>query len=167
VNGETFQEHCSKLKLIVSEVDGIITEDLTSVSEIGFTVFKSFYRKDFEAINELKKTFTFVFLSSDNHVSYNLCRNKNIPFFWESQDKKRALAKIITKYGVSAEEIMYIGCSFSDLECINFIPFSVCPSDSVNVVLKSASHVLNSFGGGGVLCELYDILKPEILRRNK
>ena len=54
LNENVFKEYCSKLKLIVSEVDGIMTEDLSFLTEVGFTAFKAFYRKDFEAVNELK-----------------------------------------------------------------------------------------------------------------
>jgi 3-deoxy-D-manno-octulosonate 8-phosphate phosphatase (KDO 8-P phosphatase) len=165
MSNEIFEEKCSKLKVIVSEVDGILTEDLSFFVEVGIPAFKAFYRKDFEVINELKKTFTFAFLSSDASISQSLAKTRSIPFFFDHRNKKDTLIRIMQRYSVSPEEIMYIGCSFSDLECINMIPFSVCPSDAVNDVKKTALITLDAFGGGGVLCEVYDILKSEIMRR--
>lgn len=160
-----FEEWCSKIKLIVSEIDGIVTEDLLYIDELGNVPFKGFYRKDFEAINELRKTFTFAFLSSDNSISYHLCRRKNIPFYHAQKDKKEGLIRIMRKYGVTPEEIVYIGSSFSDVGCIQMVPFSMCPVDAVSDVKTTCYHVLDSFSGTGVLCEVYDFLKFEILRR--
>jgi len=159
------EEMLSKVKVIASEIDGILTEDLVHTDELGNVPFKKYCVKDFEAINELKKTFTFVFVASDPRVNFNLCRSKNIPFYFDKKNKNDALRKAMKKYGVGAEEVLYIGRSFSDLENIRMIPFSLCPDDAIDEVKAVACHSLGSFGGYGVLCEVYDILKPEISRR--
>jgi 3-deoxy-D-manno-octulosonate 8-phosphate phosphatase (KDO 8-P phosphatase) len=160
-----FTESCAKLKIIVSEIDGIITEDLLYIDELGNIPFKKFCKKDFEIINELKKTFTFVFLSTDNSISYHLCRRRNIPFFHAPKNKKESLVKIMQRYSASPEEILYIGCSLSDLECMQMIPFSMCPVDAMNDIKSTAFHVLDNFSGEGILCEIYSLLKDEIKLR--
>lgn len=160
-----FKEWCNKIKIIVSEVDGIITDGLLRVDELGNVPFKNYCMKDFEIINELKKTFTFVFLSSDNSVSYHLCRRKNIPFFFVPGNKKEGLIKVMRRYSVTPEEVLYIGCSQSDLNCVKLIPFSLCPSNAVNDIRTVSYHVLESCGGEGVLCEIYSLLKDEIKLR--
>lgn len=162
-----FEEWSEKIKVIVSEVDGVITDHISCIDELGNVPFKCYYMKDFEFINELKKTFTFVFLSSDNAVSYHLCRRKNIPFYYAPKDKKGTLIKIMRKYNITPEEVIYIGSSFSDLECIQMIPFSLCPVDAVNDAKTICYHVLDNYGGGGVLEDVYSLLKPEILRRKR
>ena len=158
-------EELKNVTVIVSEVDGIITEHLTPIDELGNTPFKLFYMKDFEAVNEIKKTFKFVFISSDNSVSYNLFRSKNIPFYWAPKDKKSAILSIRKKYNAKADNLLYIGNSYSDLGCIHLTPLSGCPEDAVVDIKINASFVLPVLGGAGVLCELYQLLKPEILRR--
>ena len=57
------------IKLIVSEIDGVITSGVSQIDNVGITLFKDFYLGDFEAINKLKSTFQFVFLSADNNVN--------------------------------------------------------------------------------------------------
>ena len=163
-----FEEKCEKLKVIVSEIDGIITEHLSPIDEMGNVLFKQYYMKDFEAVYELKKTFIFVFLTADNAINYNLARKKNIPLFWsKTKNKRMELNKILQKYGASPEEIMYIGCSFSDLESIEFIPFSVCPADAISDVQIKSYITLSTVGGCGVLCEVYELLNSEIIRRKR
>ena len=156
-----------KIKIIVSEVDGIVTEGMDSIDTAGFKVMKSFYMKDFEAINEIKKHFKFIFLSRDPYVSVNLCRQKNIPFFYD-KDKIKALRIIMTKYGVTPDEVVYIGCTYSDIKCVEMVPISLCPADAV-LPIKVRSQVFEDiYGGTGVICGLLDtILSPEILARQR
>jgi YrbI family 3-deoxy-D-manno-octulosonate 8-phosphate phosphatase len=174
-----FNEMCSKIKLIISEVDGVITDGLSAIDNMNNTLFKMFYTRDFEALNLLKKHFIFVFLSSDNNVSYNIMRTRNIPFYWARGDKsettkKAILSNIMHKYGVTPEEVLFVGSTFSDVECFNMIPLSVCPKDSVASIkrivslrkdLYGRSGILNVEGGKGVISELYEILLPTI-RKN-
>jgi len=164
---EKFEEKCSKLKIIVSEIDGIITEHLSPIDELGNTLFKQYYMKDFEAINELKKSFVFVFLSKDNTINYHLCKKRNIPFFYDPKSKREKLIEIIRRYGMTAENVLYVGCSYSDIENINMAEISACPEDSVKTVKQAVDCILPVYGGAGVLCELYEILKPVIINIKK
>lgn len=160
-----FDELCSNVKVIVSEVDGVVTDGFIPTDELGNVPFKNFFMKDFEAINMLKRNFKFVFISSDNSISYNLCRRKNIPFFYSQKSKKENLVRVMNKYSVSAEEVVYLGNSFSDIECLTMVPFSVCTYDSPKEVKEKSYMILDIYGGDGVLCNLYEVLEDEINRR--
>lgn len=159
------EEQLPKLKVIISEVDGVLNSGEHPIDELGNVPFKVFNFKDFEAINELKKHFKVAFVSSDNKVSFHLFRGRNIPFFYNSKDKKIEIAKILRRYSITPEEVMYVGCTFSDIGCMNMIPFSVCTEDAILDVKNVASTVLPIYGGMGVFCMVYDLLKPEIKRR--
>ena len=84
-----------------------------------------------------------------------------------NRSKKDALVRILNRYILSPEEVMYIGSSYSDLECLTMVPFSLCPEDAVSDAKHVARYHLNSISGMGVLTEVYDLLKPEIIRRKK
>ncbi len=155
-----------KIKLIVSEVDGIITNGKIIYDELCNTPIKEYNILDFEAINKLKSVFTFVFISSHNEVTYNLMRKKNIPFYWAPKNKKQALQKILEKYSVTADEVLYIGCNYSDIKCMNSIPTSVCTRNSPATVQDIASLVLD-VTAYSVMAELYELLKVEIIRRQQ
>lgn len=160
------EEKFAKLKVIISEVDGILTTDELPMDELGNVPFKKYYRKDFEAINLIKKHFKVVFLSADNAISYNMFRRKNIPFYFDPRNKSGQISEICRRYGVNREEILYIGCSYSDIECMQQVPFSMCTSDAITEVKSIATQVIDSYGGMGVFCYLYDaFIKYEIRRR--
>lgn len=158
-----FEENTKKIKLVAFDLDGVVNEGLVGYGEMAIPLMKQYNLKDFEAINELKKTFVVVVVSEDSNINYHLCRTKRIPFFC-TKNKNDALKKAMLKYNVTPEEVVYVGNSFSDVENCKMIPFSLCPSDAIRSVL-SVCHSVESFAGYGVIAEVYDLLKPEIKRR--
>jgi len=160
------KERCKDIKIIVSAMDGIITEDMTAFDAMGNIIFKQYYMKDFEVINILKKTFKFAFISVDNYINYSICKNKNIPFFHAPRSKVKVLTDIIRRYDLTPENVLYVGCSYSDIEAIKLAEVTFCPSDAPESVRNSVTYSLSTYGGGGVLCELYELLKYIIKDRN-
>ena len=147
----------SKIKLVVSEIDGIVTDGTIPIDELGYTPFKNYCLKDFEAINKIKTMFKFIFISNNGSINYNLCRRKNIPFFC-LQNKKQAIIKAVKKYDCTFDNIIYVGHTFSDIDCINLAAISVCPFNAVDLIKDRADVVLPVYGGSGVLCKLYSFL---------
>lgn len=137
------------IKIIISEIDGVITSGRSMIDNIGITLFKDFYIGDFEAINKLKTDVQFVFLSSDNNVNYNMCARKCIPFFWAQKSKRDILLDILRKYNYTLDETIYIGSLISDVPCMNLVPNSFCTNPLLGFKGFKAAP------GAGVLTELY------------
>lgn len=155
------------IKIIVSEVDGVLTDGVMPMDEIGNILFKHFCHKDFEAINELKRNFKVAFISNDNHISYNMFRRRNIPFFYDQKSKKEALLALLARYSLTPDQTIYIGSSYSDLECMRLIPLSFCPEDAIPAAKNLSISVLPVYGGMGVFCHMHYFLEEEIIRRKK
>lgn len=154
----------NEIELIVSEIDGIITEHLVPMDEMGNVPFKEFYMKDFEAINMIKKLgYKFIFVAKDNRINYHLCRRMSIPFFWSEQGKKESFLAGLRRYNVSLENTLYIGSSYSDVELFKMAQISICPADAVTDTKAQSDVVLKTNGGCGVLCEIYDVLRSKTL----
>jgi 3-deoxy-D-manno-octulosonate 8-phosphate phosphatase (KDO 8-P phosphatase) len=157
----------SNVKVIVSEMDGIITEHLAGMGEFNVTMFKQYYMKDFEVVNILRKHFGFSFLSSDPSINLSLCRKRNIPFYWAEKGKLSQINGILRRFNVSPDDLLYVGCTYSDIEVMSLAGLSICPEDSVVQVKNKADRVLPVYGGAGVLCQLYDLLYDEIEKRKR
>jgi len=160
-------ESLRRIKIIVSEVEGILTQGWVPIDELGNNPFKLFYYRDFEAINLLKPHFKIVFISTDNKISYNLMRNKQLPFYFDPKNKKQALLSALKRYSFGPEDAAYIGSSYTDLDCMRQIPFSMCPEDAVDPIKELSEVVLPIYGGDGVFCKVYDLMRQEIQRRNR
>lgn len=154
-----------EIKLIVSEIDGVITNGLCPEDELGHVPYKTFQMKDFAAINELKKNYKFVFLSDDDHISFNLCRRRNIPFFHakNEHEKYEKLVEILRRYACVPDEVIYIGSKLSDVRCCQFIPKSFCPEDAGQSLHDVCWASFIAKGGEGVVTELVWLLKTNAI----
>jgi YrbI family 3-deoxy-D-manno-octulosonate 8-phosphate phosphatase len=155
------------IKLVVSEVDGIITEHLIAFGEINTVMFKQFYMKDFEAINLIKKDWGFAFLSSDANINLSLCKKRNIPFFFAEKSKREVYNQILQRYSLIPDNVLYIGSSYSDINCIQMSGMSMCPEDAVPQVKAMVDHVIPVYSGTGILCYVYELLNDFKLNKNR
>ena len=153
-------EDLNEIKLIVSEIDGVITDGTCPEDELGHILYKVYQSKDFSAINGLKKNFKFVFLSDDNHVNYNMCKRKNIPFFWARNEKEKydKLGEILRRYSCTPDETIYIGSKISDVVCCQMIPKSFCPDDAGHYLKEICWAEFITKGGFGIMPELLYLL---------
>ena len=155
------------IKLVVSEVDGIITEHLVAFGEMNTVMFKQFYMKDFEAINLIKKDWGFAFLSSDANISLSLCKKRNIPFFFAEKSKREVYNQILQRYSLTPDNVLYVGSSYSDINCIQMSGVSMCPEDAVPQVKAMVDHVIPVYSGTGILCYVYEFLSDFKLNKNR
>ena len=147
-----------EIKVIVSEIDGIITEDLAGIGEFNITMFKQFYLKDFEAINLIKKYWNVVFLSADAAINASLCRKRNFPFFFAERSKADVYKQILRRYNLGPENVLYIGNSYADIECMRMSGFSACPEDASPRIKNVVDHVIPIYGGCGIFGYIYEML---------
>jgi len=158
----------SNIKLIVLDVDGVFTDGKKVYSLSGDVVYKTFYDKDFTALNKLRKYFNIIILSGDDRVNKVLFKSKGIPFYHsKNKDKKKLIKVILNKYNVGPDNCIFVGDDLPDLPCFRLIPISLCPSDSVKEIKYLAYKVLKTKGGNGVIVELYNELSEEIMLRRK
>ena len=148
------------IKFVLSEIDGIITEHLTAIGEMNITMFKQFCMKDFEAINVIKKDYGFAFISSDASINMSLCKKRNIPFFHAEQSKKEVyVEKVLRRFSLTPDNVLYLGSSYSDIECLHMSGISMCPEDAVSQVREFVDYIIPVYSGTGVLSYLYDLLR--------
>ena len=149
------------VKLIISEIDGVVTNSLFAEDEIGNVLFKVFNYKDFDAINKIKSLgYKFVFLSDDNRINYNMCQRRNIPFYHgrNVDEKVNKLGIIFRKYGFSPDETLYIPSKLTDFKCVEVVANSICPLDVSDIIKKKCPNYFNKNGGEGILVDLLSYL---------
>ena len=147
-----------KIKLLVLDIDGVLTDGIKPIDEDGNVLWKNFYDKDFSALNELRKWFDVVFLSGDNRINENMAARKGIPFYWSYEDKKKTLQIILEERSLTKHEVVFVGDDVPDLECLSFIPLSFCPADAIGAARERATFILKINGGHGVIVELKELL---------
>jgi 3-deoxy-D-manno-octulosonate 8-phosphate phosphatase (KDO 8-P phosphatase) len=159
-----------KIKLLVIDLDGTLTDGMFYVSSRG-DIMKPFYTRDFVAIEKVLKHIKVWILSQsiDNcivekvsQLSYG--RHKNLYLSINVRDKKQFIEEefieeaILDRRDTIWDEIAYIGDADNDLECIKKAAIVGCPGDAITSVKNSVHYVTPSNGGKGSVSDFIDYL---------
>ena len=151
---------CKKIKLVICDVDGVLTDGGMYYSSNG-DEFKKFNTRDGMAVELLFKNKINVVLMTKENSEIVLNRAKKINVaktYFGILNKAIKLPEICKKFDVNTEEIAYIGDDVNDLEIMNKIGFSASPKNAVEEVKKISDYVCKLSGGEGVLREIADLI---------
>ena len=155
-----FDNFCKKVKLVITDVDGVLTDGGMYYSKAGEEL-KKFNTRDGMAIELLLKfNIKTVFITREkSEIVIKRAKKVNAAdLYLGIKNKESILSKICTKFSVKTEEILYIGDDINDIEIMTLIGFSACPNDANKDVLKFAKYKCKTNGGGGVLREITDVI---------
>ena len=149
-----------KLKLLILDVDGTMTDNGIYIDEKGIES-KKYNAKDGVGIYELIKNNVIVGIISHSekgdgiksrasYLGIKYCHVGNEP-------KEEILKTWIKKLEIKLEEVAFIGDDINDLSIIDIVGFSACPNDSSDPVKRKVSLVLNTKGGYGCVREFSDL----------
>lgn len=164
---DLWNKKIEKLKLLVLDVDGVMTDGGMYYTENG-DQFKKYNTKDGMAIQHLAKdNFQMAIISSGFKGEMVKARAEllGIQFCYVGRDPKMEILKQhCADLGISMENVAIIGDDINDLEIIKNVGFSACPSDAVNAVKGHVDVVLTKKGGDGCVREFIDsyILKQPL-----
>lgn len=148
-----------KIKLIVSDFDGVMTDNRVLVNEDGVeSVFCN--RSDGLAIELLReKGIDVVVISKQtNKVVAARCNRLGVTIYHGINSKLELFKKVVEEGKFAKHEVCYVGNEVNDLECMKEAELSVAPADAHQSVLEIASLVTKAKGGEGVIREISDLI---------
>lgn len=156
---EMWNKKLDKIKLLVLDVDGVMTDGGMYYTESGDQI-KKYNTKDGMAIQHLVKSNFQVGVISHSLVSEMVkkrCDVLGIQNCYVGKELKiKILNEFCTNLGLTLENVALIGDDVNDLEMIRKIGFSACPADAVNTVKSQVNIVLSKKGGEGCVREFVD-----------
>lgn len=148
------------IKLVVFDVDGVLTDGTLSYSANGEEV-KHFNVKDGVGI-KLLNTYditTAVISAKDSAPLRKRISDLGIPHFYPAcADKWAKLSLLLEQLNIEANEVCYVGDDVIDLKVMKRIGLSITPADGFWLVKKYADLVTDAAGGKGVAREVADII---------
>lgn len=152
----------SKIKLIATDIDGVLTAGEIIVLENGEEV-KLWNVKDRQGLTLLKKNLPEIKIAwitgrKSKQVELRAKEQKIDFLVQECKDKVKTLLNIADKLGIGLSEIAYIGDDIIDLGALKKVGFSVCPKDAVFEAKKFAKYISLYNGGKGVFREVCEII---------
>mgnify|MGYP003119314591 CR=1 FL=1 len=150
------------IKLAILDIDGIMTDGRKYYGLDGIPFAKTYCDKDFTAIKRMRGAGVSVcFLSGDERVNMAMAKNRNIDFYSaRGKDKADFVEMFEQHYGVSKEEMLYIGDDLFDLSIMKKVGYAFCPKDSPNKLkcYCGPTNIIPRSGGQNVVAKMVDTL---------
>lgn len=149
-----------KVKMIVMDFDGVLTDNRVWVDENGKEAVAA-YRSDSLGLALLRGRAgiePLVISKETNPVVSKRCQKMNVPVLQGIDHKANALKKVLQEKRIKPAEVIYVGNDVNDLECFPVVGFAAAPADAEKSVLMSADLVLTREGGHGAVREICDLL---------
>lgn len=148
-----------KIKMVITDFDGIITDNCVYVDEKGCMTRKLNF-KDIMAFSLLKKNgYKIGIISGEANSAIELLSKKfDIEEVHQGiRNKLEVLDMIIAKYNLADDEFLYIGDDVNDFESLSRAKYAITVPEAVDKV-KLISHIsiTKNSGGNGAFREVVD-----------
>lgn len=154
-------QHLKKIKLLITDVDGVMTDCGMYYSESG-DEFKKFNTRDGMAIQLLREhgIKTAIITKENTKIVERRAKKLNIDYLFQGIADKLVILEYIRKeHGFDYSEVAYIGDDINDMSILKKVGFSFCPNNAVDEVKKVCMAIAKQNGGDGVIREFYDLMK--------
>lgn len=151
----------NRIKLIISDFDGIFTDGKVIVNQDGSTSKKLSFLDIMGVSLLIKNGYKVAIISGDKSTAIDYLANK---FDMEDvhQDiriKEPIVKSLMKKYSLNPSEVAYIGDDFNDIDALNYVEnrFTV-PNANFRVKNVENIQVTEAQGGNGAFRELADAI---------
>ena len=153
-----FIKKCKKIKLILTDVDGVLTDGCMYYSSKGEEL-KKFHTRDGMAVELLlQKNIKTIIITKEKSkiVTSRAKKIKVFKVYSGIKQKDKILNQICTKFAVTPDETTFIGDDVNDEKIMKLVGLSFAPSDATQTIKNIADIITNTEGGQGVLREVTD-----------
>ena len=146
----------SKIKLVISDVDGVLTDGGMYYSENGDEL-KKFNTRDGMAFQLMRERGikTAIITSENTKMVERRAAKLRIDYLMQGKrngGKLEAAKEICEKIGIKLSEVAFIGDDVNDIELLEQVGFAFCPADAVESVRKLGRIIiLPTKGGDGAI----------------
>ncbi|WP_312138388.1 HAD hydrolase family protein [Sphingobacterium sp.] len=152
----------TQIKAVVLDVDGVLTDGTLQVTESGEQL-RTFYVKDGYAMQLAEKMGLMLWVISGGRSEGVRLRLQGLgvkEIHLGVSQKMDVLNELLSKYELTADQLMYVGDDMPDYEVMQVVGIAACPVDAVEDI-KTISHYMSPFKGGrGVVRDILEkILK--------
>jgi 3-deoxy-D-manno-octulosonate 8-phosphate phosphatase (KDO 8-P phosphatase) len=151
---------CRNVELILSDVDGVLTDGGIWYDNQGIEV-KQFHIRDGLGIKLWQRAgFRFgVLTARSSHIVKLRAQELGIEFVRQGFENKLPVARdLLREAGLSPEQVCYIGDDLTDLPVIRHVGLGVAVADAAAECRSAAAYVTQTAGGRGAVRELVELV---------
>lgn len=153
-------EKAKKLKLLILDVDGVLTDGRLFFDTQG-NEYKSFHARDGHGIKLLRQTGVEVAVISGRKSSSVALRMKNLGIehvYQGHENKVAAFNEVIEKVGIRPEQAAHVGDDLLDLPIMIRVGLAIAVNDANFAVKQHADWCTTLPGGQGAVREVCDFI---------
>ena len=153
-------QRASKIKLLVFDVDGVMTDGSITYDENGIE-YKTFNAKDGHGLAKMVKNGYMTAVITGRRNGTVDRRSEDLHFtevYQGVKNKLPILEAIMQKYELTYDEVSYMGDDEPDIPILEKVSISACPSDAVEKVKSVCNFISSKDGGKGAVRELCDYI---------
>lgn len=164
---QKFQEKLRRLKLLILDVDGVLTDNGVYVGSDG-NEFKKFNIQDGFGIHLLQKAGVKVAFLSGRYSKSTEYRAKEleVKYVYNGyRDKLKAYQGLKRKLRLKDQEIAFVGDDLPDIPVLKNVGVPMTVANAQAEVKKTADYITKTSGGQGAVREIINlILKAKKIR---
>lgn len=158
---DDLKEKARKIKLLLTDCDGVLTDGCVYYSEKGEEL-KKFSLRDgmgVERLRNLCNIETAIITRENSEIVHRRSEKLKLKNFYQGvREKREKLPQIMADYGLKAEEIAYIGDDINDKEIMQAVGLCACPFDAFREIKSISHYVCQNPGGQGAFREFAELI---------
>ena len=153
-----FKEKLTKVKAFVFDVDGVMSSATQVLSADGESVRSANLKDGFAILAAVHKGYHFAIITGGCTIEVvNRCKKYGISDVYNgSLNKVPALFNFLEKYGLDADEIVYMGDDLPDYQPMMKAGVAVCPRDAAPEIKSISSYISDHNGGEGCVRDIIE-----------
>ena len=144
-------------KLIIFDVDGVLTDGTKFYGNDGLAHFKRFCDLDFTAIKKFKaKGIPVIWLTGDK-FNVAIAEQRKIDCFVTNGKPKSSFVELLSsKYDCKLNEMVYVGDDIFDMDIMELVGKAYCTQESPHIMKKKFTILGHS--GQYLASQLYELM---------
>ncbi len=155
---QSFTEKLKKVKALVFDVDGVLSTSSIPLANDG-TPMRVISTKDGYALHlAAKKGVPLCIITGGNTEAIRV-RFENLGFkeiYMGAARKLVVLDEFLGKYGLTREDVLYMGDDIPDLQTMKAVGVTACPVDAAEEIKAIADYVSPKTGGMGCVRDVVE-----------
>lgn len=154
------EELAAKIKLVVFDVDGVLTDGRLILGENG-NEYKIFHVRDGHGLVMLLTTAceVAVITARSSNIVANRMAELGIQYVYQGQkNKANALLDLVAKLNINVENVAYVGDDVIDLPAMTKVGLPIAVADAHPTVIEHALWISEKKGGQGAVREVCELI---------
>lgn len=157
---EKLKSRIGRIKLVMMDVDGVLTDGGLYYANSGERM-KKFFVRDGTGIRLLQKAGIEVVFITGLKADLILQRAEDLGVTEVIQDcfhKEQATQELLERTSLDWDQVAYIGDDLIDLHVMRRVGFAVAVADAVDRIKETAHYITKLPGGRGAVREVCDLI---------